>query len=709
MAQIVTNDPNYFLDNVAQGNFNDQSSDNSGLGIYPAAEQNNTYFAYFNAATSTEPEILNKSAVYINYLIDSNGNLTNPKPGDNALFNLKNTFSQGSTMFITPEDPSQVYSPLIGENIIENIGTVQLILTSETGKSVSDFLNDIKIATRPRYNQTFAPDYSTGQSLPIVTSASLAGGPLILTKFQFLSSSAISNTFTSSFAPLYYASASNGNLGFSLSISGSPSDTGSLSNMSWDTVDGEWTFINLDSPFELNTQLTAECKLNFSAFIDTNLSRSVSGEDYSWAASPWPYTFEAKFELWDANNSVWNTIDIDVNASKYAPNHGIYTVLAPPGTPGLTFPTTIGIAGWTKNQFPTLPLTFAPASNAPDRIENHITFLDNNDNIASQYAKKILYEGKAVGGLTFTANSPSNPQYSPISHTPLTNYVSPSRIAYYQGVNNTIQRRVSIYGDGYIYIKSAQFSPKYNDKLRVAVKIVPGPTSEALIPTFFNSIEEAITFKPISIFFTSQNNNTSYIQTFQNYDSNLIIPANGVLPINPTVPTYVSASYWNTGSIPGLNDNTLMWLTASKALSDKILSSQNYYQNFYDNYGLLSSLGYTNPTLPIDPLPGDYIRFEYDETKQYRILAIDRDSSYGFSIGVHPPVPSNTKLNHFTISRVVDDGNYIIINTEYPASGSITDNLTGFTKPKFITQTLEDEFTTITTDLVKSGVLKNQI
>jgi len=69
MAQIVTNDPDYFLNEQAQGSFNDKSEDSSGYGIFPAAEQNNTYFAYFNAATSTEPEILGKSAIYINYLI----------------------------------------------------------------------------------------------------------------------------------------------------------------------------------------------------------------------------------------------------------------------------------------------------------------------------------------------------------------------------------------------------------------------------------------------------------------------------------------------------------------------------------------------------------------------------------------------------------------------------------------------------------------
>jgi hypothetical protein len=90
-------------------------------------------------------------------------------------------------------------------------------------------------------------------------------------------------------------------------------------------------------------------------------------------------------------------------------------------------------------------------------------------------------------------------------------------------------------------------------------------------------------------------------------------------------------------------------------------------------------------------------------------LRTEPDNIYGFAIGIYPPIVGSVQLNHFTICRVIDDGNYILINKQYPASGSITDNLTGFAKPKYVTQTLENEFTKITTDLVKSGVLKNQV
>ena len=701
MAQIVTNDPDYFLDNLSQGSFNDKSEDGSGLGIYPAAEQNNTYFAYFNAATSTEPEILGKSAVYINYLIDSNGDLTNPKPGDIALYNLKNTFSQGSTMFITPEDPSQVYSPLIGENVIENIGTVQLILTSDAGKRPSDFLNDIKISTKPRYNQQFVPDYTTGQSPFRFNNGS--------SQFANLSSSALIN-FTGSFTPPYYASASNGNLVFDVSISGSPSDTGSITNMDWDTSIAEWAFINIDSPFELNIQMTAEFRLDFSAIIDTNFSGSTTSADYSWCCAPWSYSMEAKLQLYDDATSTWVDIDIDVNASKYHPIYGTKVYKS------------AGIGKLFEEIAPQL-YNYIPGPVGPNPIyatvdpSNYQSFLDINGNNTSQYANRFKLDGKAVSYIYFPGW-----KLDPSDGDEWQQTMNQTKAYWIWDPNLSIYKHTQqFYGDQYIYIKSVPFIPKYNDKLRAVIKfnssLNSGPdlpfvstnnNSNARYSYMTNYINNVTQTVPITLLINNTSLYSSFIQTSQNYDPSLSIPANGVLQISNT-PTFITASYWNTGSIPSYSDNELMWLTASVALSNKILSPTVYYQNFYDDYDTLNGLGYSNPIIPIDPLPGDYIRFEYDDTKQYRILATNPNNQSGFAIGVYPPVPANTKLNHFTISRVIDDGNYIIINSEYPASGSVTDNLTGFTKPKYITSILESEFTKITTDLVKSGVLKNQV
>ena len=64
-------DQNYFLNTDIIGDFNDSTMDNSGYGSLSAAEKNQTYFAYFDAVGGTGPEIIDQTAYFVKYLIDS--------------------------------------------------------------------------------------------------------------------------------------------------------------------------------------------------------------------------------------------------------------------------------------------------------------------------------------------------------------------------------------------------------------------------------------------------------------------------------------------------------------------------------------------------------------------------------------------------------------------------------------------------------------
>jgi len=43
-------------------------------------EQNQTYFAYFDGVGGTGPELIDQTAYFIKYIIDTQGNATNPEP-----------------------------------------------------------------------------------------------------------------------------------------------------------------------------------------------------------------------------------------------------------------------------------------------------------------------------------------------------------------------------------------------------------------------------------------------------------------------------------------------------------------------------------------------------------------------------------------------------------------------------------------------------
>ena len=47
------------------------------------AEQNQTFFAYFDTLADTSPILQNHTAYYVKYIIDTNGNPVNPEPDSN--------------------------------------------------------------------------------------------------------------------------------------------------------------------------------------------------------------------------------------------------------------------------------------------------------------------------------------------------------------------------------------------------------------------------------------------------------------------------------------------------------------------------------------------------------------------------------------------------------------------------------------------------
>jgi hypothetical protein len=162
----------------------------------------------------------------------------------------------------------------------------------------------------------------------------------------------------------------------------------------------------------------------------------------------------------------------------------------------------------------------------------------------------------------------------------------------------------------------------------------------------------------------------------------------------PTLET--TSSYWSGATYP--TDGTPQWLTASKGLSSFI--NTNYVQ-LTPTASL--SMSFSPIILPANLQPGDYIRFEYDPTKQSRIYNIGNLSDGRTTIQISPAVPTGSKLDHFVIYRVVKDGNYVILDV--PRVSGVT--LTGFLQPKYISQELKDNFSNIVNKLEADGLLND--
>lgn len=134
------------------GDFNDPSLDGSGLGTLPAVEQNQTYIAYFDGVGGTGPEIIGQTAYFVKYLIDINGNVVNPEPGNTALYNLLDNFEPGKNAVVKliGSDPTLTSNPnddsLVGLHPITHVGRITPILYSQNQSSSLDYESTMSFA-----------------------------------------------------------------------------------------------------------------------------------------------------------------------------------------------------------------------------------------------------------------------------------------------------------------------------------------------------------------------------------------------------------------------------------------------------------------------------------------------------------------------------------------------------------------------------------
>jgi hypothetical protein len=132
----------------------------------PVAEQNQTYFAYFDGVGGTGPEIIDQTAYSIKYLIDTEGNVVNPEPDTIAnrpqavgLYNLLNNFEVGTNAVVKliESDPTLTENPnddaLVGKYPVTHVGRLVLLATSEYGISNTDFLTTMSFQEYGTYIQ----------------------------------------------------------------------------------------------------------------------------------------------------------------------------------------------------------------------------------------------------------------------------------------------------------------------------------------------------------------------------------------------------------------------------------------------------------------------------------------------------------------------------------------------------------------------------
>jgi len=117
------------------------------LGGLPVAEQTQDYFLVFKGAGGTGPEIIDNTAYFIQYIVDSEGNIDKPSQGSIARLNLLQNFPIGKVTTVRIDNASGINTQLDGDHTITGVGTQQPILYTQYGIPSSSYTQSISFIT----------------------------------------------------------------------------------------------------------------------------------------------------------------------------------------------------------------------------------------------------------------------------------------------------------------------------------------------------------------------------------------------------------------------------------------------------------------------------------------------------------------------------------------------------------------------------------
>jgi len=161
--QPSINDPQGFLlGNNIIGDFNTPTVNGSGYGAAPAAEKNQTYFAYFSSVGGTGPELIDQTAYFLKYLIDAQGNVVTPQPNSIDTLNMLQNFEPGRRVNVTSLEGTTLFSTLLGTKTITDIGRIETLLTTETSSIITEYLPTMSFTQNNSFIQQInnPPNYS---------------------------------------------------------------------------------------------------------------------------------------------------------------------------------------------------------------------------------------------------------------------------------------------------------------------------------------------------------------------------------------------------------------------------------------------------------------------------------------------------------------------------------------------------------------------
>tara|TARA_R110000744_G_scaffold103956_1_gene199146 strand:- start:7 stop:1527 length:1521 start_codon:yes stop_codon:yes gene_type:complete len=114
------------------------------LGGLPVAEQLQDYFLVYQQAGGTGPEIIDETAFFITYMVDSDGGVSKPLEGYPSQYNLLQNFGTGTFVIVRNDASTSLNSQLAGLHQVTAMGRQLPILYNQYGFASSEFTSSIE-------------------------------------------------------------------------------------------------------------------------------------------------------------------------------------------------------------------------------------------------------------------------------------------------------------------------------------------------------------------------------------------------------------------------------------------------------------------------------------------------------------------------------------------------------------------------------------
>lgn len=116
------------------------------------------------------------------------------------------------------------------------------------------------------------------------------------------------------------------------------------------------------------------------------------------------------------------------------------------------------------------------------------------------------------------------------------------------------------------------------------------------------------------------------------------------------------------------------------------------------------SFGFNPIKSPFIPIVGDFIRFEYSKSKVFQIIGVSNIGGK-LNLKLDNHVPSSTVLDNFVIYRIVEDGQYIILNVKKNNEASVDQAFSGIITAQYRSENLEARSDELIFDLKQAGII----